>query len=423
MTPVTTHTNSEPVQSNDVIESQGLHKAYGKKLKILMVAPQPFFSARGTPFSVLHRIRALLEEGHSVDLITYPFGEDIQMQGLNIIRSQPVPFIKKIKIGPSIPKLLLDIPLYYETIRALKNNKYDILHSHEEAAFFCVRLAKKNSLIHIYDMHSSLPQQLSNFKAFNIGLFRAVFEKLENYVLETCAGVITICDDLANVVIQKCPGKPHKMIENIGEDGKVFKPVSEDLVNDFSLEGKQILLYTGTFEAYQGIDLLLESMVEVVESNSNAVLVLVGGTPEQVTHYRSVSRQLGIEGAVRFTGTVHPTRIPNFLKLANVIVSPRSRGTNTPLKIYGYMKTEVPLVATDRHTHTQILSKDMAELVPPDSEGLAKGICRVLSDRPYGQKIAEKAKQFADENFADEKYIAMVAGLYRDVLRNHSKEV
>ena len=91
-----------------------------RDLRILMVAPQPFFRARGTPFSVLHRIRVLVEAGHKIDLITYPFGEDIEMTGLRIIRSARPPFIDDVKIGPSIAKLLLDFPLYVETVRALK---------------------------------------------------------------------------------------------------------------------------------------------------------------------------------------------------------------------------------------------------------------------------------------------------------------
>jgi glycosyltransferase involved in cell wall biosynthesis len=387
-----------------------------QKLKILMVAPQPFFSARGTPFSVLHRIRALTEVGHSVDLITYPFGENIEMDNLKIIRCSSIPFINKIKIGPSIPKLLLDIPLFFSTLKALRNNKYDLIHSHEEAAFFCVQLAKANSLIHIYDMHSSLPQQLSNFKAFNIGFLRSVFERLERYVLESCDGVITICDDLARVVKEKDVQKPHKMIENIGEDSKFFKPIYEDLISDLFLQEKQVLLYTGTFEAYQGIDLLLEAMTEVNRQVKNVVLVLAGGAPNQVDYYKAMSARLGITDSVRFVGTVHPSRIPNFFNIADVIVSPRSRGTNTPLKIYGYMRTEVPLVATDRHTHTQILNKNMAELVPADREGLANGICKVLKDKNYAETIAAQAKKFADDNFSDEKYIQMVHSLYNDVL-------
>ena len=59
--------------------TQGSTKAAG--LRILMIAPQPFFRARGTPFSVLHRTRALLKAGYTVDLLTYPFGENIDLPG------------------------------------------------------------------------------------------------------------------------------------------------------------------------------------------------------------------------------------------------------------------------------------------------------------------------------------------------------
>ena len=45
-----------------------------------MIAPEPFFEPRGTPFSEFHRIRALTELGHQVDLVTYPFGQDVEMQ-------------------------------------------------------------------------------------------------------------------------------------------------------------------------------------------------------------------------------------------------------------------------------------------------------------------------------------------------------
>ena len=51
-------------------------------MRILMIAPEPFFEPRGTPFSEYHRIRALLELGHTVDLVTYPFGHDVTLPGL-----------------------------------------------------------------------------------------------------------------------------------------------------------------------------------------------------------------------------------------------------------------------------------------------------------------------------------------------------
>jgi glycosyltransferase involved in cell wall biosynthesis len=381
-------------------------------LNILMVAPQPFFSARGTPFSVLHRIRALLDLGHKVDLVTYGYGEDIEMEGLTIYRSAKLPLISKIKIGPSIPKIFLDILLYWDTRKALKNKKYDVFHSHEEAAFFGLSLCKKHGLPHLYDMHSSLPLQLSNFKAYNISSFRKVFEYLENKVLASCDAVITICDELGQIVDSTQPEKPHLMIENIGDDRKVFQPNGRDWQSELDIKDESVLLYTGTFEAYQGIDLFIDSLPAVLKRQPGAIALLVGGNPEQVEHYRAYAQEKGVAANVRFTGTVHPSNIPGLIDLSSIIVSPRSRGTNTPLKIYNYCRTGKPLVATDRLTHTQILNSDISCLVEATAEEFAGGIIKVLEDRQYAQDIASAAQEFAKEHFSDERYVEMVGEIY-----------
>src|SRR4030095_11229705 len=69
-------------------------------VRILMIAPEPFFEPRGTPFSEFHRIRALTALRHQVDLVTYPFGEDVEMPGLRIFRCARPPFVRRVKIGP-----------------------------------------------------------------------------------------------------------------------------------------------------------------------------------------------------------------------------------------------------------------------------------------------------------------------------------
>ena len=79
-----------------------------REVRILMIAPEPFFEPRGTPFSEYHRIRALVDLGHEVDLVTYPFGQDVVMPGLRIVRAPRPPFVSRVKIGPSFAKLPLD---------------------------------------------------------------------------------------------------------------------------------------------------------------------------------------------------------------------------------------------------------------------------------------------------------------------------
>src|SRR6266508_4032175 len=76
-------------------------------VRILMIAPEPFFEPRGTPFSEFHRIRALTDLGHHVDLVTYPFGQDVSMAGLRVFRAIRPPFIHRVKIGPSLAKIPL----------------------------------------------------------------------------------------------------------------------------------------------------------------------------------------------------------------------------------------------------------------------------------------------------------------------------
>ncbi len=337
------------------------------------------------------------------------------MDGLRIFRCAKLPLINKIKIGPSIPKIFLDILLYFKTRQVLKQNRYDVFHSHEEAAFFALRLAKKFPMPHLYDMHSSLPLQLSNFKAYNIGFIRQVFESLEHKVLNSCDAVITICDELGQIVDSGYADKPHRMIENIGDDRKVFQPNEADWKIKLGIDDQPVLLYTGTFEAYQGIDLFLEAMVLVVKTHPAAIALLVGGREEQVDAYNAMADELGIGKNVMFTGTVHPSNIPSLIDLSTIIVSPRSRGTNTPLKIYNYTRTNKPMVATDRLTHTQILSSDIAHLVDADADSFAAGIVTLLDDKEYARQLAANAQQFAEEHFSDESYIAMVGDIYQQM--------
>lgn len=387
-----------------------------RRLRILMVAPQPFFRARGTPFSVLHRIRALCSAGHKVDLITYPFGEDVAIDGLTIIRAGRPPLVKDVKIGPSVAKILLDVPVLFETRKRLKSGSYDLIHSHEEAAFFCVGLARRYGIPHVYDMHSSLPQQLKTFGSYNFAPIRKIFEYLENRVLTNCDGVITICPDLAETALPVCGDIPHAMIENTADDRKAFANQSEDVRSDFGLDGKKVVLYTGTFESYQGLDMLMDAMKILCERRPDAHLLMVGGRATQIEKYRRMAADLSISDRISFTGTISPSRIPSFQDAADMIVSPRSSGTNSPLKIYGYMRSGRPIVATNLFTHTQVLDDSVAYLVESSAVGLADGMERLMDDTELALSIGRAAAERADKQFSDTMYIRKVLDFYDRII-------
>ena len=106
-------------------------------MNALVIAPQPFFSPRGTPFSVYYRMLIASELGVKTDLLTYGDGQDVDIPGLRIIRIPRFTFLGPIKIGPSYQKLFLDIFILIWTVGLLLSNRYNIVHAHEEAVFFC----------------------------------------------------------------------------------------------------------------------------------------------------------------------------------------------------------------------------------------------------------------------------------------------
>jgi glycosyltransferase involved in cell wall biosynthesis len=377
-------------------------------MKILMVAPQPFFEPRGTPFSVLGRLRALSALGHEVDLVTYHIGEDVQVPGVKIFRTLRIPFITQISIGPSMLKLFLDGFLLVKTLWMLLTRRYDLLHTHEEASFFGFVFARLFGLRHLYDMHSSLPQQLKNFEYTKLAPMVSLFGWFERRVIDSSHAVITICPALKSQVETINTRVPHVMIENVATEGNPDE-VTEEACLQFrqihGLVGKRIVLYTGTFEPYQGLDLLIEGAQQVVQEHPDVMFLLMGGKPAQFTMYQQRADELGLQSFFRFIGMRPPKEVPIALKICEVLVSPRSSGTNTPLKIYGYLQSGKPIVATNLYTHTQVLSPDAAMLVDTSPEAFGGGISTVLSDRHLAKQLGAGARQLFEAQYSYQNFI------------------
>jgi glycosyltransferase involved in cell wall biosynthesis len=390
-------------------------------MRILMIAPQPFFQPRGTPFSVLHRLKALSVLGHHVDLITYHIGEDIPIDNVKIYRIFKIPFVTSIDIGPSFKKILCDIFLFCKAIRMLNKKQYDVLHTHEEAGFMAIILKFIYKIPHVYDMHSSLPQQLNNFKRGNIKIIVNLFKLLEKLTLKNSDSIITICYDLQKTVNEMNPELNAVLIENVADNSIIFG--EENVEQTITLirkkhkipTNKKIILYTGTFEKYQGVDLLLKAGHVCLKDSGELIFVLVGGKQEQIEQMKKISKDCGIIDKVIFTGSVHPGEIVCFYGIATIIVSPRIEGTNAPLKIYSYLRSGRPIVATNCYTHTQVLNNEVALLVEPDPESFAQGIIKLSKDSNLCDTIVRNAMKLSATKYSYNEYIKKTEAVYKNI--------
>lgn len=385
-------------------------------MKALVIAPQPFFTPRGTPFSVYYRSSVLSELGVEMDLLTYGQGEDVDLPGVRIVRIPAFNWLGKVKTGPSALKLFLDIFMVVWTVAMLIRRRYDFVHAHEEAVFYCRWLKPIFRFKMIYDMHSSLPQQLDNFEFTKSKLIKKIFKSLEDSSLKAADAVITICPDLSDYVIGLLGDDPkHFLIEN-----SIFDPVrlanpgnandSADLPANIPSD-KKIVIYAGTFERYQGLDLLIPAFVLVREAVPDVFLLMVGGDDGQVATMRELAKESGLDDDVLFTGRVPQNLAKHYNSVADVLTSPRSAGTNTPLKVYEQLASGKPLVATRIYSHTQVLSDEDTFLVEPNVEDMARGIIEALSNPESASSKVACARDLYRSKYSRPAYVGKMKRL------------
>ena len=397
-------------------------------MKILVVAPQPFFTPRGTPFSVYYRTKATCELGHEVDLLTYGQGADVRINGCRIVRIPAFNRLGPVRIGPSMLKLFLDCFMVLWTAGLLVRHRYDVVHAHEEAVFWCRFLKPVFRFRLIHDMHSSMPQQLHNFQFTSLRIFHRLFETLERSSAKAATAVITVCPALHDYArtLTSDHGKVF-LIEN-----SLFDPVEldeqhpqfersreEELVRVKTAERwlctraeEHLIAYAGTLEVYQGIDRLLQAFSVVVRRVPDAGLLIVGGQPQDIKTCRDVAASLGLGSSVHFTGQLSQPLARQITSKAALSLSPRFAGNNTPMKIYQLMAAGIPLIATRIESHTQVLNDDIAILSDVSIDALSEAMIKGLEDPAGARAKAVRAQAWYEQHYSRKVYTAKMRDLF-----------
>lgn len=364
-------------------------------MKILVLAPHPFYQERGTPIAVDLLIRALSECGHHVDVLTFHEGSQRVYDRVRLYRINPLFNIHGIRPGFSLKKVYCDIFLMFKFISFLFRNKYDVVHAIEEGAFMALAVSPLSSTPFICDMDSSMTTQvIDQFPILK--LFEGMMRYLESLPMRYARAVVPMCDALADEARKYrddniCVLKDVSLLGEVGDDVKV--PVLRDEMN---INGK-IAMYIGNLEAYQGIDLLLESFALVRQTHDDVTLVIVGGEDTAIERYRHLSSELGVSDAVRFLGKRPVAHIGQYMSQADILVSPRTQGVNTPMKIYSYLHSGTAVLATDLPTHTQVMNSQISHLAAPDKQSFATAMRELLDDDALRARLAAQAQTYIEQ--------------------------
>jgi glycosyltransferase involved in cell wall biosynthesis len=357
-------------------------------MRILLLAPHPFYRDRGTPIAVDLVARALSERGDTVDLLTYHIGTAIRHANVQIHRIPRVFFVRDVPAGFSFRKMLCSLVLAAKALEMARKCRYDVVHAVEEAVFVAVLIRRLYGVPFIYDMDSSLPQQLVGAYPFLLPLMK-LLTWCERSAVKNARLVLPVCEPVAALARQhRREGivmLPDVAVTTAYATNSPPHPALRERCGRSGL----LVMYVGSLEKNRGIRLLLESFVITLGRVPDAHLAIIGGTPAQVESYQAYADRLGLAASVSLLGSRPVSHLAGFLAEADVLVSPQLQEINTPMKIYSYLASGKAVVATNIAAHRAVVSENSAVLADPEPEAFAAALTRLLLDPALRRRLGE----------------------------------
>ena len=255
------------------------------------------------------------------------------------------------------------------------------------------------------------------------GLRYRLSRALETRVLREADAVTTICEGLKrDIVARGIPEERVTVIPNaVNLAAFPFAGAPDALLKGrLGLDGCTVIGFIGSFYAYEGLDLLLRALPEVLQRVPHARALLVGGGPHEPA-LRSLATAAGLRGKVIFAGRVPHDQVQRYYSVVDVLAYPRHamRLTDlvTPLKPLEAMAQGRLLVASDVGGHRELIRDGENGMLfrAGDAASLAQAIVRLLEQRERWPQLREQGRRFVERERTWAASIARYAPVYGGV--------
>lgn len=314
------------------------------------------------------------------------------MQGVNIIRVSNPFSVRQIPVGPSLHKIVFDILILFKGLRMVKRKKYTVVHGVEEGGVIAVLLSSLSGSKAIFEKHSD---PVSHKEGFVKNVVLAIYAHVEYLTVKYAKAVICTGSGLTNQVIKMRVATPVFNIPDIPSCLTV--PVKEQISerrNELQQNNNEVLItYVGSFAPYQGIDLLMGTIARVLQARFNTRFILIGGKDEEIENWKMVFAKQNILQKVSFVGMISPEEVTVILSASDILLSPRTSGMNTPLKLLDYLKAGRAIVATNVEANRLILSNEIAVFTNHEPTSMAEAIVNLVDNENKRVSLGVKAKE------------------------------
>jgi PEP-CTERM/exosortase A-associated glycosyltransferase len=343
------------------------------------------------------RTRSILKEQHKLGIetchVTSPkHGNDQveieEVDGLKFYRSAPISGLMS-KL-PVLNQMANISPMVKRIMEVIEIEKPDVIHAHSPAlnGLAALKAGRKSGLPVVYEIRAFWEDAAVDHGTCKEDDLRyRLTRKMETHVVKHANAVTTICEGLRRDLISRgFDESKFTVIANAVnvDQFDIIKEKNSELEAELGLKDCQVLGFLGSFYGYEGIDLIISALPEILIKKPNVRLLLVGGGPEERILKEKVVL-LGLETKVIFTGRVPHNEVGKYYSLVDLLVYPRKgmRLTElvTPLKPLEAMAQGKLVLASDVGGHKELITDNVnGFLFEADNvEQLSKRVLEILS--------------------------------------------
>lgn len=382
-------------------------------LSIAVIAACPFPYPRGTPIRILRMAESLVARGHHVEVISYHLGQRVVDLPFVVHRIPRVPTYHRLAPGPSYQKLLLVDPLL--TLRVLsvvRSRRFDVIHAHHyEGLLAALPAARLLRIPLVFDVHTLLSTELPHY---SLGLPKALLcnlgDALDRMLPRRADHIVAVTHAIRSRLM-------HEIGISADRITTIYTGVEAEHFHTAAAPDPRVaartLIYTGTLEDYQRIDLMLMAFRRVLDQQSDVRLKIVSDA--SLGPYRSLIRDLGLQEHLDLIQADY-FHLPEILHTAVIALSPRVVCDGLPIKMLNYMATGRAIVAF--RGSAEILEHDRTAIVVPDNdvEAFSAAILALLDDPLRAQMLGNNARARVEEFFVWESAAIALEKIYGGLL-------
>ena len=370
-------------------------------MNVLVIAPTPFYSNRGTPIRIFEEVKALAALGNYVDVVTYHMGENPDFGDYaHLVTIHRIPRLlfwkKELSAGPHLIKIPLDGVLFFLLVIRMFKKRYQIIHAHHHEGVVLGWTIKKvffwRRLKLIGDFHGGFTAEMVMHGYGIRSWIVAVLKKIEQMVYSMPDYCITSSVSLMETM-HKITSVPTKCVIDC-VDVSLLEPRKH-------IGGSVTIVYTGGFTQDKGIDLLLQVLEYPQLVEKSFVQVVLAGSPlvniqEKIAHHPLRDR-------IKMIDSPSPEHLDQLLEQATIALEPKAdKGFQSSGKLIRYMAKGLPIVVFDHAVNKNYLGNEYPYVIRCDAASFAQQLVLFIDNSSLCNSAAciayDRAQLFTQES-------------------------